>query len=208
MKKIVKLICFVLFLAGCGALIGCYCTMPERTKYAMDIVVEYINKPLPIIGISILTLGLVAYEIISKTSYGKKTINEVKKYVEEQKQICLEYKEKGEEYFKTLETYKEEQKAVLIAYSTEIDLITEKVEKVCKTSPNLRINAIGEELKDDIASSKQKLEENLNKIDNDLGSYLEEHNKVEEIENKIAELEELLKGMVVQNEENNKTEEE
>lgn len=208
MKKIVKLICFILFLAGCGALIGCYCTMPERTKEAMDIVVEYINKPLPIVGFSILTLGIVAYEIFSHTSFGKKTINQLKVEIENQKQLCLSYQEKGQNALELAYVKEEEQKAVLEAYSNEIELIKDKVVKLCETSPNVKVKAIGEELKENIDTVKQELSENLDKIENGLSDYLKEKVDIDELKDKIAELETLLKGMVEQNEKDNQTEEE
>ena len=59
MKKALKISTYILIVCGIVALGLCYIIIPDRTKSAIDIVVEYLNKPLGIAFGSTITLGLV-----------------------------------------------------------------------------------------------------------------------------------------------------
>lgn len=65
MKKFIKWFLFSLFVCGSLALAICYMVIPDRTKCAMDIVVGYLNTPLGIVGGTTITVGMVAYIVVS-----------------------------------------------------------------------------------------------------------------------------------------------
>lgn len=65
MKKFVKWFLFSLLVCGAIALAICYMVIPQETKSAMDIVVGYLNTPLGIAGGTTITIGMVAYIVIS-----------------------------------------------------------------------------------------------------------------------------------------------
>ena len=205
MKKFVKIFLFVLFLLGIAALVVCYIVIPEQTKNAVDIVVDYVNRPLPIAGVSILTIGGVAYTIFSKTSFGKKQLNAIRKEFTELNGSFIEYKNGAEEYYNMALKTKEEVKAILSAYTSEIDNLTDKLVKVCETSPNKRINAIAKEITDKTNEIKTTLNTELEKIDSNITEYVEEKVDVKELQAQILALQEMLKGLGVQNGEREET---
>ena len=59
MKKALKISTYCLLVSGIIAIGLCYIIIPERTKSAFDIVVEYLNRPLGVAFGTTITLGLV-----------------------------------------------------------------------------------------------------------------------------------------------------
>lgn len=194
--KVFVLVCLVL---GALALVGCYIAIPEQTKNAIDIVMEYVNRPLPIVGVSLLTIGCVIYFIFSKTSFGKKSLNAIRSELKDFTEETNHKVEVAKEYYEKAEQTKEEIKAILGAYTSEIDNLTNYLVKVCETSPNVKINAIGKEITDKINGIKTTLNEELSKIDTNIKEYVEEKVNVKELKEQILALEELVKGLGVHN---------
>lgn len=194
--KVFVIVCLVL---GALALVGCYIAIPEQTKNAIDIVMEYVNRPLPIIGVSLLTIGGVIYFIFSKTSFGKKSLNAIRSEFKDFTEETNHKVEVAKEYCEKAEQTKEEIKAILGAYTSEIDNLTNYLVKVCETSPNVKINAIGKEITDKINGIKTTLNEELSKIDTNIKEYVEEKVNVKELKEQILALEELVKGLGVHN---------
>ena len=59
MKKALKISTYCLLVSIIVAIGLCYIIIPERTKWAFDIVVDYLNKPLGVAFGTTITLGLV-----------------------------------------------------------------------------------------------------------------------------------------------------
>lgn len=91
MKKFIKWFLFWILVLGGVALAICYVAIPERTKSAMDIVVDYMNKPLFIGGGVVVTVGMVFFVLIK--AYSHYVINNNKTELEN-------YKSKVEELVK------------------------------------------------------------------------------------------------------------
>lgn len=186
MKKVFAIISFTLLLC-LGVAIGlCFCIIPEQTKLAIDVVVEWVNKPLPIIGVSILTLGGVVLVVLDRTTLGRKLLTQLKEEIGAFKSENEKLKREIIEKEKELITHKQEQIAFLSNYSQRIDKLTENIVKVCETSPNAKIKALGEEIK----GVDTKLKEELDKKVIEMSEYTEEGYK--SLETKIAELTERL----------------
>ena len=185
MKKFVKWFLFSLVVCGSLALAICYLTIPERTKSAVDIVVEYLNKPLGIAFGSTITLGLVL-GIVLKLLWNahrdsvKKDITDYKSLIEQEKtKLALAKQE--------LEIKESEIKTVLSTYDTHIDKLTDLVVKVCETSPNAKIKAIGEEVK----GVKIKLSQELEQKKNIIAKYSDD--EIKTLLDKVKELEKVVK---------------
>ena len=196
LNKFFKVFAFMVFFLGCVALITCYIVIPNETKLAMDIVVDYLNKPLPIIGLSILTLGGIAITIVSRTSFGKKVLINFRKELDSYKDTYQKCENKALEYKDLAQKKYEETKAILVAYSTEIDNLSDTLIKVCETSPNAKIKVIAQELKDKVDNTKVELGTKLNEIEQDLPKYLEKQVDLQDMKDKINELETMLKGVL------------
>ena len=81
MKKVLKVFGACLLMCGVIALIVCMCAIPNETKAFFDIVVEYLDKPIVLCGVSITIGGILLYfitrYILSNTSIGKKKLNDL-----------------------------------------------------------------------------------------------------------------------------------
>ena len=186
MKKVFAIISFTLLLCLCVAIGLCFCIIPEQTKLAMDVVVEWVNKPLPIIGVSILTLGGVILVVLNRTTLGRKLLSQLKEEIGVFKSENEKLKQEIIDKEKELETNKQEQIAFLSNYSQRIDKLTESVVKVCETSPNAKIKALGEEIK----GTDKEIKKELDKKVAEIGAYTEQEYK--SLETQIAELTERL----------------
>lgn len=72
--KVVKVICIALVLiVGIAFIVG-YIWFKDNTIEILNSLKDFLNQPLPIIGVSILTCGVFAYEIVVKFGVGAKTI--------------------------------------------------------------------------------------------------------------------------------------
>lgn len=144
MKKffnVVKIILVSLAVALGIAYLVLYIVDPELAKGIMDTVVDYLNRPLPIVGVSLAVLSALAWKIFSSTVFGKKYLAEAKAQYE------VQYNESKEKFY-----------TALAIYGKEIDLISEAVLNACSTSANKKIKALGEELSLSLKSQKEELE--------------------------------------------------
>ena len=167
MKKFLKIFSIIFVLVFITFIVVCAFVIPEQTKNTFDIIVDYINKPLPIIGISILSLGIVIFTIISKLGLGKKKVNQIEKDFNELKTYVNECLESSEEQIKNATLLKEYIEAFVKAHSSELDYFINELIKACKTSPNAKIKAIGEEIEQHLEELVDKDEEILG-LDDDM----------------------------------------
>lgn len=164
MKKFIKVFSYFFLVAIIISIALCYIIIPERTKLAFDVVVEYLNKPLPIAGVSIITLGLVVYVILEKTKLGRKILSTMKNEFDNFKKDYAEQKEQLIAKEKELEVNKREQLAYLSSYNERIDKLETFVIKVCETSPNAKIKALAQEIKENECELKDKLKVKLDEV--------------------------------------------
>lgn len=121
MKKFVKWFTFWIIVCGGIALAICYMVIPTETKSAIDIVVGYLNTPLGIAGGTTITIGMVAYFVVSHIF----KLNRDK--VKEQYDSCVqELEQKKKEVQKLVEEYEKELKE----YDTKVRECFEQITKV------------------------------------------------------------------------------
>ena len=78
MKKKLKIaLIIILALLGIFTMVS-YILWKEQTLEVIDKVIDFINKPLPIIGVSIAIICLFAFKCFVATRYGKKALNDFK----------------------------------------------------------------------------------------------------------------------------------
>ena len=145
-SKIAKITLSCLILGCFISLALCYMIIPERTKLAMDVVVGYLNTPLGIAG-GTLTIGgvisyvLIKYGVIAQKTKIKEMLNQAKSYVENAKSQAKDYEQKGLEYL-------DKAQVVLKGYESELNTYYDYLLQVCETSPNAKIKALGEKIKE------------------------------------------------------------
>ena len=187
-KRFLKVFCAITLILGVGAYFTCLGVMPERTKAFTDIVIDYLNKPLGIaFGVTI-TLGGLIYFFIAYTSVGKKALNYLKGIVFDTKAKVETETKKAQEYYELAKKEKEEIKVVASGVYAKVDNLTDLLVKVCETSPNAKIQALGK----DIASCKNDYKESVSvelaKIDSNVEQYIEEKIDVKALANELNEL--------------------
>ena len=171
-----------------------YCIMPTETRCAIDIVVYYLNQPLGVVCGTTITLGLVL-AVIGKIIYDIVKDN-IKEQLQEVKNFNANKVVEAKEFYDKALQEKEEIKAILGAYQSEIDTFIEKLVKVCETSPNAKVKALAEEVKYGSETIKQNLNKEIEKINKDYVSVVQEHKSIEELEKQISELNKKFESMV------------
>lgn len=186
MKKFIKWFLFWLVVLGGIALAICYIVIPEQTKSAVDIVVGYLNTPLGIAGGTTITLGLVV-GVILKLIYDRyrdsvrKDFTDAKFYAETQK-------EQAKGYYELAVQEREQIRDILISYDKRIDDLLDKVCQVCETSPNAKVKALANTIRENGSSLKEELKDTLVEQDNLLASSIGEKSKVEKLEEQLDKL--------------------
>ena len=156
MKKVIKWILYGLVLCGGIALILCYIIIPQQTKSAIDIVVDYCNRPLFIAGGSTITIGLVLYVIIR--AYAKYVLGKSKDQLEYYKVKVDNLVDNAKDYEQIAKEHYEQLKNDLSNEDNKIEYLVNYLLKVCETSPNAKIKAIGQELKEGLESYGERKE--------------------------------------------------
>lgn len=136
-KKIlisVAVILVVLFVAAYAVLFILY---PEQTKSWTLTAWDWLNEPLPVVGVSTLFVLFFLWKIFASSSFGKKKINELRELLNNT-QTELEDKNKiANDRINSLIIENDELK---IKLEEAVNIIKE----ICETSPNKKIQAIGD----------------------------------------------------------------
>ena len=184
MKKVKWIVLSLLICSGI-ALGLCYLIIPERTKCAIDIVVGYLNTPFGLgCGITI-TGGMIIFVFakylvryaLKNSKYGKAQLDKLESQAKAYEEKASEFEQKALKQDEIVKTY-------LSDFKSKVDYLCDFVKKVCETSPNAKIKALGNGLE----LSYNELETKLNKIDKDLSSYVSEKNDIAELEKSYKEL--------------------
>lgn len=114
-----------------------YIVFPEKTEYYFNCVKDFINRPLPIVGVSIAIIGHFIYKIILMTKFGEKKITELRNQDESLKEELLQTKEElkkaKEEIEKVsefaIETQKKLQQGFSLSSNVKIKSLIKKEEE-------------------------------------------------------------------------------
>lgn len=188
MKKALKISLYCLLISGIIALGLCYIIIPERTKSAIDIVVDYANRPLGIVFGTTITLGLVAFVVIKLVLSIHRKSQEEKN--DEAKLSCDKLKEEAKAYYEQALKEKEQVQEMLSAYDKRIDEQANAIVVVCNTIPNKKVNELATQFEDKSVELKQELQDKLESIDNDYVGAMEEKVSYKDL---LAQFDELKK---------------
>ena len=134
MKKRLKVVGVSTIFIGVITSIVFYIVKPNETKAFFNNVWDFLNKPLPIIGITTLAVLLFVWKVVVATRYGKKALEKIETT-----------------YQKKIELLNEEKKAIKqleTKCQNRIDYLEDTIIQVCATIPNVKVNALGEKIKE------------------------------------------------------------
>ena len=134
MKKKLKVICLIALACAIITFIVFYIVKPNDTKSFINGVWDFLNKPLPIVGFTTLMVLVFVWKVVVATRYGKKALEKIETTYQT-KVAQLNEKEKS---IKQLET----------KCQNRIDELEQVIINVCETIPNVKVNAIGEKIKE------------------------------------------------------------
>lgn len=134
MKKKLKVIGLVAIACAIVTCIVFYIVKPSDTKAFMTSVWDFLNKPLPIVGFTTLMVLVFVWKVVVATKYGKKSLEKI----ETTYQNKIELLNEKEKTIKQLE-----QKC-----ANRINELENTIIDVCAIIPNVKVNAIGEKIKE------------------------------------------------------------
>lgn len=192
--KILKISLYVILFACIVAIVVCYCVIPEQAKGVMDKIIEYLNTPIGITGLSIASIGYIFYKIISMTSIGKVGLGTIKNDFGNVVQKVDDGLAKLEEKEKELDKKEEDLKVFVEGYSNKVNELGDSLIKVCETSPNAKIKALGEQFKGNVAILNNEINEKLEQGKNEFANVKEQVSLID-IQGKYDELLNELKAL-------------
>lgn len=146
MKKALKIIGIVLLASLSIYILVSFIINKEGTMYWINYFINVLNKPLPIVGLTTGAVLLFIWKAIVKAKYGQKAID---KYKEENQKT----KEKYEELLKEERAKAKQERE---ANRKEINELKSDFVEVCKTFPNIKINALGEKYAKELEYGEEK----------------------------------------------------
>ena len=155
MKKIVKIILLSLLAALGIAYFVLYCVFPQTKEITWQAIDYICNKPLPVIGISVLTLSFILYKLVKFIVNNKNIkINELKLDIVKTKAEFEILKENAEQEVNDL---KEQLNTAVNELNDMIAFTNENVKEICNTIPNKKIQALGEKFYGDSSSETEEI---------------------------------------------------
>lgn len=153
MKKKVKAIAWILFVCLAIAVMVFYAIKPSETKAVINDIWGFLNKPLPIVGMTTLAVLFFTWKVIVQTKYGKKAIEKFKERCEELERLIAQEHLKAQEERDILKIENKLFQKNLIDTCTEI----------CDVIPNIKVKRIGEKLKGIKYEKEEKVDANPKK---------------------------------------------
>ena len=130
MKKALKIIAISLLVAFGIYVLVSFIINKDGTMYWINYVVDLLNKPLPIVGVTTFAVLVFAWKLVFSTNYGKKALNGV------QSEYQKKYDELKAEKDK-LEQEREENKE-------QIEEMKNYIIQLCALIPNKKVNDLGD----------------------------------------------------------------
>ena len=135
--KTLKIVAIVVLALCLIAYAICWFVINEQTRWFTEFVWTWLNKPLPVVGSSILIIFFCIIKfILPRTSFGQRNIRAIKQEVAEAKEELAEFKKATEEAYKNLTSFYDENKSY-------IDNVQNDVVDICNALPNKKVKLIG-----------------------------------------------------------------
>lgn len=129
---------------------------PELSAQYVNVAWEWLNEPLPVVGVSAIIVGGIIIKIISMTSWGKAQVNRVNEIVDSfQKstsEVLDQQKATVESQVRRLEAEGKEK-------DKKIERLKERVITITKLLPNKKLKDLGKEMQDEKAINSNTKEE-------------------------------------------------
>ena len=140
MKKALKYVTLGLCFALAIFSVVAYILWKDQTTYIFECIIDFINRPLPIVGVSIAIIGAFVFKCFVATKYGKKALTDYQKALDETKQ---EFAEKEKELEETKDFILEQ----LVNTNANVFYVKQTLLKSLEMSKNIKIQALANELK-------------------------------------------------------------
>lgn len=142
MKKFIRVIEIILIvfavLCGIALCIG-YIWFRENTIQILNSIKDFVNQPLPIVGVSIVGIGIFVYEIVVRTNYGRKALNRVEETAQ------TNYKRLEEKELE-IEQVKKDVEEELKAQGVDIKELKEYLIELCGYSRNIKAHELANKI--------------------------------------------------------------
>lgn len=119
--------------------------IPDQTKEWLSIAWQWLNEPLPVVGVSSLVIAFFIWKIFISSSFGKKKYNEVKNDISN----LLDWLSKSEEE-------KEELKNEIKALEQKNKILIAYINQIKNAIPNKKVKQIAE-IKEDEEERKETI---------------------------------------------------
>ena len=140
-KKILTITLVVVISLLVVACVVCYFVIPTQFKDAIAIAWDWLNQPLPIVGISTIMVLFFAFKVFASSSFGKKQIKKIKE------ELAITKREQ-EDSKKELEELKQQILDICRDYKTNSDKEEENrqafFEELCRLIPNKKVKELYE----------------------------------------------------------------
>lgn len=153
-NKILKITLVVLLFALAVTGVTCYLTIPTETKEFMAWLIDALNKPLPIAGITTAAVLVFIYKLVLSTSYGRRTLEKFKK-------TLADYKSATDKQLEAFERKKEEYQLLINAHQLEIDYLKSSILAIANESPNKKVKECAESYLNAYELKKKEIARNI-----------------------------------------------
>ena len=131
-KKVLKIVLICLLVAFAIYVLVSFIVNKDGTMYWINYVIDLINKPLPIVGVTTLAVLIFVWKVVITSNYGKAKLKEYDLKREQLEQEHKEFVNGANEKIKELVNENQELRNELV--------------KVCALSTNKKINEFGKVL--------------------------------------------------------------
>ena len=138
-EKVLSIILICLLVAIGIAVAVLYIIMPDVVKDGFEYVVDLLNKPLPIVGLTTSAVLIFLWQVIVRVRFGKGAIAKYDQKCQENTEMILEEKN-------NIKNEREENAKERKENREMINELRNQLVEVCKTSPNIKINELGERI--------------------------------------------------------------
>lgn len=139
-KKVLKIVLISLLVCLGIFSIVAYIVWKEQTTYIFECIIDFVNKPLPIVGVSIIIVGAFIYKCVVASRFGKKAINEYKQENDNLRHEIDKYKELVNETLKDYES-------ALNQAKNELGELKEDVASAFELNKNYKVREIASKLR-------------------------------------------------------------
>lgn len=140
-KKIVFIILAVVFGVANTVL---YLIFKDQYLDVLKQIYNLLNEPLPIVGITAVSLFIFLWQVFVRVKYGKGALKEIKN----------EYAAKSEAY----EAKIEKQDKIIKLQNTKITKLENHLIKVCEVMPNKKVKAVGKQVEKESFYGEERID--------------------------------------------------